>query len=234
MSLNYAQTSAKNQQNKNLDGADHQKKAKGEFMEFLKTLLSEETYKDLTDKIGADLVTQINTKTADFKIDLGKEKFIPKAKFDEAREAEKKYQTLLAERDTQLTELGQKAKGNAELELKLKTLQEENAKQISEYKEQLTKTKQDFVYKSKLNELKDKFKPKDLADLERFLDSGKVKFTESENGFEVSGLEEQISELNTTKPYLFGTDTQAGTGSPAINPSTQGGQAPDVKIGKII
>lgn len=202
-------------------------------MEFLKTLLSEETYKDLTDKIGADLVAQINTKTADFKIDLGKEKFIPKAKFDEAREGEKKYEKLLAERDLQLTELQEKAKGNAELELRLRTLQEENAKAISDYKEQLTKTKQDYVYKSKLNELKDKFKPKDLADLERFLDSGKIKYTESENGFNIEGLEEQISELNTSKPYLFG-EAQTGTGSPAINPTNKGGQMPEIKVGKII
>ena len=81
-------------------------------MEFLKSLLSEETLKSLTDSLGEDLVKSINEKTTEFKIDVAKEKFIPKSKFDEANNLVKDYKAQIENRDKQLKEFstGMKAK----------------------------------------------------------------------------------------------------------------------------
>lgn len=203
-------------------------------MKFLETVLSEETFKELSEKLGEDLIKQVNEKAGDFQLDMGKEKFIPKAKFDEARNSAKEYEKLLADRDKQLTELGTKVKGNTELELQLKTLKEENEKAINDYKDQLTKTKQTYAFESELKNLASKYKPKDLADLKRFLDNDKISYADEDGNYKVNGLSDQLEVLSKEKSYLF-ESAEAGTGSPANNPNTgsqAGGQ--EVKTGKII
>lgn len=209
------------------------KRQRENFMEFLKTILSEETFKTLNEKLGEDLAKQVNEKLTEFKLDTGKEKFIPKAKFDEVREAEKELKAQLEERDKQLTTLNESAKGNADLQLKIKELQENNTKSQKEWQDKLIETNKKFAYKSTLDSLAKDYKPKSLEDLERFINKESLKFEQKGEEFEVAGFKEQLDALKGTKAYLF-EETPAGTGSPANNPAGAPSGTMATKTGKII
>lgn len=113
-------------------------------MKFLKNILSEKTYDGLVEKLGEDLVKQINEKAEDFKIDVAEEKFIPKSKFDEVNNQAKDYKEQLVDRDKQLTELQKSAKGNEELTKQIESLQEDNKKKIEEYETKLKEREKEF------------------------------------------------------------------------------------------
>lgn len=203
------------------------------FMEFLKTILSEETFKTLKDKLGEDLAKQVDEKLTEFKLDTGKEKFIPKVKFDELRESEKELKNQLAQRDKQLTDLQKVAEGSAELQLKIKELQESNAMTQKEWQNKLIEANKSFAYKTAIDSLAKEFKPKSLEDLERFLNKEQIQFNQKGEEFEITGLKEQIEGLKTNKAYLF-EDTATGTGSPATNPTSDSSGTVASKVGRII
>jgi dsDNA-specific endonuclease/ATPase MutS2 len=202
-------------------------------MEFLKDILSEETFNMLKAKVGDELFKQIADKTADFKLDVAKEKFIPKHRFDEVRQSADDFKKQLEDRAKQLDELNKQASGNAELQLKIKELQEQNKQSQVEFNDKLTKTKQDYAYKNKLNELAKDYKPKNIEDLAHFLKSEQIKFAENGETYEVQGIKEQFDELKTSKAYLFEDATPNGTGVPA-GIVANGAIATDKKTGKII
>jgi len=177
-----------------------------ESMNFLQKMLSTETMKELSDKLGEELVKQINDKVGDYQVDPAKEKFIPKAVFDEDKKALKDQ---IAERDNQLKELGEKAKGNAEMELQIKNLQDSNKQAETEYQAKLKETQQGYGFKEALNT----FKPKNMKALEGLIDKSKLTF--AEDGKVASGLKEQIEALKTSDAYLFeGPAVPSGTGNP--------------------
>ena len=183
----------------------------GEIMEFLKQILSEETFKEVEALLGEELAQQVSEKTAEFKLDIAKEKFIPKTKFDELNEERKTLKEQIAERDNQLNELSTKAKGNAELELKIKELQEANSTTQAEYEKRLKETSQNYVFKEALH----KFTPRNIKALEALIDRAKIEYDVDESGSikGVKGLEEQVEELKKTDAYLF-SQVQSGTGTP--------------------
>lgn len=175
-------------------------------MKFLSNLLSEQTINELNEKLGEDLVKQINEKVGDYSVDAAKEKLIPKAVFDEERKALKEQ---LSERDKQLKELGDKAKGNADLELQIKNLQEANTKAQTDYEEKLKNARQEFGFKEALSS----YKPKNVTALAALID--KTKITYAEDGKVASGLEEQIKSLRDSDSYLFDNlQKQRGPGNP--------------------
>lgn len=48
-------------------------------MKFLTKILSEETLSGLKEKLGEDLVKQVDAKLGEYSVDIAKEKLIPKA-----------------------------------------------------------------------------------------------------------------------------------------------------------
>lgn len=175
-------------------------------MKFLTKLLSEETIKELNEKLGEDLVNQINQKVGDYSIDVGKEKLIPKAVFDDEK---KHLKEQLAERDNQLKELGEKAKGNADFELQIKNLQDANKKAQEDYDAKLKETREAYGFKDALAE----FKPKNITALSALID--KTKLTYAEDGKVIAGLSEQVEALKKSDAYLFDiAQPKPGTGNP--------------------
>lgn len=183
----------------------------GDIMEFLKKLLSEDTLKELNTLLGEELVNQINEKTGNFAIDVAKEKFIPKDRFDSEREEIKSLKEQITERDNQLNELSTKVKGNADLELKIKELQEANANAQTEYAEKLKETSQNYAFKEALH----KFTPRNLKALEALIDKSTITYEADDAGSikGVKGLDEQIEALKKSDSYLF-EQAQSGTGTP--------------------
>lgn len=165
-------------------------------MKFLQSLLSEETLKELNEKLGQDLVNQVNDKLGDFKINAGKEKLIPKTVYDTDK-AELKQ--LLEDRDKQLKDLSGKVKDNEELSAQIKALQDANKLSIADYEAKLTAQSQKYAYEKALSG----FKPRNINALDGVIDKSKLVYKESNGGYEISGLQEQVEALKKTDAYLF-------------------------------
>lgn len=181
-------------------------------MKFLTKILSEETLNELKEKLGEELVKQVDAKIGDYSIDVAKEKFIPKAVYDADKEKLKQQNTDLSDqlkaRDQQLSELGEKAKGNAELELQIKNLQESNVKTTEQYQAKIKELSQSYGLKEALGG----FKPKNVVSLEALIDKSKIEY--DDKGKVVKGLEEQIEAIKKTDSYLFAEAVPSGTGHP--------------------
>lgn len=164
-------------------------------MEFLKSILSEKTYKDLTEKLGEELVKSISEKTADFNVDIAEEKFIPKAKFDAERNQVKELTAQITARDGQLAELQKSAKGNEELTKQITALQEANTKQSEAHAEALLSRERDFAIETALM----KNGAKNTKAVRANLDIEKILYKDGS----LSGLDEQIKGLKQSDSYLF-------------------------------
>lgn len=162
------------------------------FMD-LKEILGEQLFNDVTaalkgkGKDGKDLSLLINDGIS----------WIPKDEFNKVNEAKKALEAEITNRDTQLKELSEKAKGNAELELKIKELTESNTKSKSEYD---TKIK-DITISNEIEKalLKSNAKFSDL--LVGKFDKSKIELLQDGT---VKGIDEQITSLKETYKELFG------------------------------
>jgi hypothetical protein len=183
-------------------------------MEFLKGILSEDTYTKLSVQLGEDLTKQVGERLKDFTVDPKAEKMIPKVVFDSTREKSKALQDQLTERDNQLIELQKQVKGNADFELKLKELQETNTKATADYEIQIKELSQNYAFKEALNG----YKPKNSKALEALVDKSKLVFKDESGQIKVDGLDEQVEALKKSDSYLFG-ETESGTKAPNVNPT---------------
>jgi hypothetical protein len=78
---------------------------------------------DLKELLGEELFGQVMEKVRDKKIAIVSDgNWIPKEKFNELNENAKELKKQLKDRDTQLAELGEKAKGHDELTAKINEL----------------------------------------------------------------------------------------------------------------
>lgn len=105
------------------------------------------------------------------------------------------YKQQIADRDTQLEELGEKAKGNEDLTAEIDRLKEENTNTKNDYEEQLKK--QAFDYKLE-GTLKDS-KVKNVKAIKALLDMDTIKL----DGDALKGLDEQLNSLKENESYLF-------------------------------
>jgi hypothetical protein len=159
-------------------------------MEFLKGILSEDTYTKLSAQLGEELTKQVGDKLKDFAVDLKAEKVIPKSVFDGEREKAKSLKEQLIERDSQLTELQKQVKGNADFELKIKELQETNTKTAADYENKIKELSQTHAFREALNG----YKPKNSKALEALIDKTKLTFKD-DNG--------QVRVFHRTIPAVF-------------------------------
>lgn len=142
------------------------------------------------------------------------ENFIPKSRFDEVNETKKELEQQLKDRDKQLKELADKAKGNEDLVKQITELQEANKKAIQDYEERFKKQAFDFAVESAIHNVKgSSVNPKAIKAL---LNLDNIKL----DGDKLIGFDEQIAELKKTDGYLFAAAPAGGGGA---NPPGGGG-----------
>jgi septal ring factor EnvC (AmiA/AmiB activator) len=125
--------------------------------------------------------------------------FIPKARFDEVNETKKELEQQIKDRDKQLKELAEKAKGNEELEKQIKELQEVNKTTKEQYEDKIKDMTINAAIQTKLAEAK----YPDLL-LAKF---DKSKLSIAEDGT-VLGVDEQLTTLKETYKDLFKPDVK--------------------------
>ena len=122
--------------------------------------------------------------------------YIPKSRFDEVNEAKKQLENDLKDRDKQLKDLGDKAKGNEELSKQITDLQEANKKTAGDYEAKIRNLTLDSAINNLLKD--NKVKHPDLL-ISKF-DREKLKIKEDGS---IDGLEEQLTSLKEGYKDLF-------------------------------
>lgn len=121
--------------------------------------------------------------------------YVPKATFDAEREKSKNLTTQLGERDKQITELGT-FKGTAEqLQSRVAELEKQNKEAQEKFDADLLQAQQDAAIRLDITS-----RVIDADDVLPKLDKSKIVFKE---GKIVSGLTEQLDELQKSKPHYF-------------------------------
>lgn len=176
------------------------------FMEKLKELLGEELFKQVEAKLGTEK-----------KYFFGEGEFIPKGRFDEVNNQNKELKTSLAERDTQLADLGEKAKGHEELTKKINELTETNKKLSEEYEAKIAAREREYAIDGELS----KIGAKNLKAVKALLDNEKIVVKDGQ----IVGLNEQIETIKKSDAYLFNETqpTPPGKGGNPLNPPSGGG-----------
>ena len=143
-----------------------------------------------------------------------KDKFVPIERFNTVNEAKKQAEDTLKERDKQLKELGEKAKGNEEMTKQITELQEANRQATQEYEAKVKQIQFDHALDTALKAAGAKNTKAVKALLK--LDSIKL------DGDTVTGLKEPLDELKKSDAYLFdvtvsGKDpSKGGSSEPAV------------------
>lgn len=158
----------------------------------------------IKEHLGEELYNQVISKLGDTKLVKDDGNFISKQKFDEANEQRKQYKKMLDERDVQLKELSEKAKGNEELTVKIKELEELNKNTSKEFEEKLQKQAFEFSLEKVLTNAN----AKNSKAIKALLDLEKIKL----NGENLEGLEDQLRSIKETDPYLFGEEANPEMG----------------------
>lgn len=134
--------------------------------------------------------------------DMIKDQYIPIARFNEVNSEKKELKTQLDDRDTQLTDLKTKVKGNEELTTKISELETLNTTTKTEYEEKMKVLRKETSVELAIKDEK----AKNVKAVKALLDLEKV----SLDGENLIGLEEQLKTLKESDSYLFGTDTLKG------------------------
>jgi vacuolar-type H+-ATPase subunit I/STV1 len=120
--------------------------------------------------------------------------FIPKTRFDEVNETKKDLEKQIKDRDTQLTELNKKVKGNEELEKTIKELQDANTATKTEYENKIKEININSAIQAKLTDTK----YPDLLSTK----FDKTKLSIAADGT-VLGIDEQLTTIKETYKDLF-------------------------------
>lgn len=173
---------------------------------------------DLKELLGEELYNKVKEKLGDKKIMIDDGNFIPKARFDEVNEQKNEYKKMVDERDKQLEQLKEKAKGHDELTAKLTELEAQNKQTKEEYESKMAELKKNTAIDLALA----KQKAKNVKAVKALLDMEKV----SLDGDNIIGLEEQLKALKESDPYLFG-DAKPKVGDGSNPPPTGDGNNPE-------
>lgn len=148
-----------------------------------------------------------------------KDNYVEKAKFDEAAAAKSNLETQIKERDKQLETLKKTAGDKEKLEATIKQLQEDNKSAKTKYETDLKNLRIDSAVKLKLSGT-----AQDVDIVASLIDKNKL--IVSDDGT-VTGLDEQINPLKTSKPFLFkdvklqknkNYEPAGGNGGNTVNP----------------
>lgn len=165
-------------------------------MEFLRSILGEELFKQLEEKLkGNDKVKLAN---------LADGEYVAKAKFTAIEDSNKELKTQIDDREKQLADLKKTAGSSEELKAKITELEAANKTAKEDYEGKLLKQTFDFSLDSKLtsNKVKNPKAVKALLDLEKI----------TLDGDKLLGLEDQLTALKTSDSYLFEVAGDTGGG----------------------
>lgn len=174
---------------------------------------------DLKELLGEDLYSQVMHKAGDkHQVALVTDgNWLPRDKFNEVTEAKKQLETDLKERDKQLKDLGEKAKGNEELTKQIQELQEANKKAGEDYAAKLRQLQFDHVLDAALTGAK----VKNNKAIRALLKIEAIKL----DGENLTGLTDQLEALKKSDAYLF-EQALGGATPPNGGGSSPGGKNP--------
>lgn len=166
---------------------------------------------NLADEVKAKAVENLKKMISD--------NYVEKTKFDEATTAKANLETQIKERDKQLETLKKTTGDKEKLESTIKQLQEENKSSKTKYEQDLKNLRIDSAVKLKLSNT-----AQDVDIVASLID--KTKLIVGDDG-SVTGLDEQINPLKTSKPFLFkdvklqknkNYEPAGGNGGNTVNP----------------
>lgn len=156
----------------------------------LQSLLGEELYQQVTEKLG------------DKKIDIVNDgRWIPKEKFDALNNEKNDYKSQVDNLNKELGKLQKQLEDNKEATATIEALKQ----QIKEKEDALVETRKQFAIESAIKDNKGK----NAKAIKALLDMSKVEMDEEGN---IKGLTEQLKKLQESDPYLFDEVDPAGTG----------------------
>ena len=157
-------------------------------------------------------------------IKLHKEKldnsFIPKSRFNEVNEENKRLKGTISERDKQLEELSKSGGDIDQLKQQIADLQAENAKAVKEHEAQIKQMKLDNAIEAALLSAG----AKNIRAVRSLLDEKSLKLTEGG----VDGLEAAIKAVQTSDPYLFKETETKPQGFTGFEPRGNSKAEPDI------
>lgn len=124
--------------------------------------------------------------------------YVEKNKFDAVKNQLSDLQAQIKERDKQLKNLSSKVGDNEELKNQIEELQNKNKAAKDEYESKILKMQFDYALEKALS----KAGAKNSKAVEALLDRDKIKL----DGETLIGLDEQLTSLKISDPYLFGED----------------------------
>ncbi|MGG1878145.1 phage scaffolding protein [Paenibacillus cisolokensis] len=155
--------------------------------------------KELLKNAGLD-ESKVDALVGDVNKELPKH-FVPKTQYNDVVEARKKAEKEVTDRDKQLADLKDAAKGNEDLQAQIKKLQDENKTAKEKYEAELKDLQLTTALKLALSgEVHD---PDIVASL---LDKSKIEI--GEDGSIKTGLEDQVKGLRESKAFLFVEKTE--------------------------
>ena len=172
--------------------------------------------KTLKDILGDDLYKQVKEKLGDAEVIVvdPNDPMVPKRRLDEVITERNRYKEQVAERDTQLADLGAKAKDHDTLRVQIAELQAKNKQAAEDYEKQLKDQRFAFAIERAVA----KADARNVKAVVALLDTPKI----SLDGENLLGFDEQIAALKKSDPFLFGVDlkgrTPEGTGKPPQTP----------------
>ncbi|MFZ4452080.1 phage scaffolding protein [Salibacterium aidingense] len=152
---------------------------------------------DLKELLGEELAGQVEEKLGENHkiIDTKEGEWIPKDKFDQINADNKELKKQLKDRDGQLANLKDQAKGNDELQKEIEELQKENKDTKDEYEQKLIQQSFDHALDRSLSSAK----VRNTKAVKALLDMDTIK----QDGDDLKGLDEQLKNLKENEPYLF-------------------------------
>lgn len=168
--------------------------------------------KTLKDILGDDLYKQVKEKLGDAEVIVvdPNDPMVPKRRLDEVITERNRYKEQVAERDTQLADLGAKAKDHDTLRVQIAELQAKNKQAAEDYEKQLKDQRFAFAIERAVA----KADARNVKAVVALLDTSKI----SLDGENLLGFDEQIAALKKSDPFLFGVDLKGrmpeGTGKP--------------------
>lgn len=169
-------------------------------------------------KIGVaeDLAAKCETASLDELKD-----YIPRTSMNEVSEENKTLKQSVADRDKQLEDLKKSSGDNAELKKQIETLQQQNAEQQKAHEAELKQLKLDNAIDTALTAAG----AKNVKAVKPFIDTAKIKL--GEDG-KLTGLDDQLKEVQKTEGYLFAEKQQAFKGfQPGAGADGVSGGKPD-------
>lgn len=169
-------------------------------MEFLKTLLGEELYVKVREKLGDKKLILDDGSW------IKKEGMIPKARLDEVIQQRDDLKQQLADRDQQLEDLKKKAGSSDELQAEIERLKGENENSKAEYQKKLKSLTLNQKIDAALVDAQAQQKYMNL--LKKEIDREKLVLNEDGT---VTGLSDQMTALKENYKEFFGEQKRVGS-----------------------